>query len=151
MVDPAARRPGRWYIDGPPMAIASGLRLAAARVTAPSRRLHPRSRMTDDPPEPGNRRGADQGDRRSPHTYIQADGTLIFGDRHGIRWQVYDRRSGDRREAAWGKASFYRAFINDAGEEWRCELAPAEVIDETASTLERQLERAVRISASGPA
>ena len=101
--------------------------------------------MTNDLPERGNRRVTGHPDRRSAHTYIDADGTLIFGDHNGTRWQVYDRRSGERRGNAWTTMQFYRAFVNESGEEWRYQLAAAELIDETASTLQRQLERAVRV------
>ena len=92
-----------------------------------------------------NRRAAGEPERRSSHTYIEADGTLIFGDGHGTRWQVYDRRSGERRGSGLTSSQFYRAFVNESGEEWRYQLAAAELIDETASTLQRQLERAVRV------
>ncbi len=71
---------------------------------------------------------------------------LIFGDRHGGHWQVYDRRSRDRRASrVLGEGSgFDRVFINEAGEEWCYELRAEELIDETAFTLERQLASAVR-------
>jgi hypothetical protein len=104
------------------------------------------------PSEEGDRRSAQPGnDRRSPHTSIASDGTLIFGDRHGRHWQVYDRRSGDRRGSrVLGQTSaFDRIFINEEGEEWYYELRAEELIDETAFTLERQLADAVR-RASGP-
>ena len=105
-----------------------------------------------EPSEEGDRRnGQSGGDRRSPHTSIASDGTLIFGDRHGRRWQVYDRRAGDRRGSrVLGQASgFDRVFVDDEGDEWWYELRAEELIDETAYTLERQLAHAVR-RASGP-
>ncbi len=101
----------------------------------------------------GERRGAQSGkDRRSPHTSIGPDGTLIFGDRHGGRWHVYDRRSGDRRGGkTFGDSSqFYRVFVNDAGEEWRYALRAEEIIDDTAFALERQLALAVRVERDRP-
>ena len=75
-----------------------------------------------------------------------ADGTLVFGDRDGTCWRVYDRRSGERRASrTFGQLSgYYRAFVNDAGEERRYELRAEELIDETAYALERQLASAVR-------
>ena len=105
--------------------------------------------MTSDAPDGGNRRAA-QGDkdRRSPHTYTAPDGVLVFGDRYGRDWHVYDRRSGERRGSRiFGQASgFYRVFVSDSGEEWRYELRAEEIIDETAVALERQLANAVRVS-----
>ena len=85
-------------------------------------------------------------DRRSPHTSNAPDGTLIFGDRHGGHWHVYDRRSGDRRASrVLGQASgFDRIFVNEAGEEWSYELRAEELLDETALALERQLAHAIR-------
>jgi hypothetical protein len=92
------------------------------------------------------RRTQHQGDRRSPHTSTGPDGTLIFGDRDGGRWHVYDRRAGERRGSrVLGQGSgFDRVFVGDDGEEWYYELRAEELIDETASTLERQLAHAVR-------
>ena len=91
------------------------------------------------------------GDRRSPHTSEGPDGALIFGDRHGRRWTVYDRRAGERRGSRLlGQSSgFDRIFVNEAGEEWCYELRAEELIDETAFTLERQLAHAVRKDAPG--
>ena len=100
-----------------------------------------------EPSEEGDRRHVQSGgDRRSPHTSITSDGTLIFGDRHGRHWQVYDRRSGERRGSrVLGQGSgFDRIFVNEEGEEWWYELRAEELIDETAFTLERQLAHAVR-------
>ena len=97
--------------------------------------------------EEGERRIAPvASDRRSPHTSEGPDGALIFGDRYGTRWTVYDRRSGERRGSRLlGQSSgFDRVFINEAGEEWWYELRAEELIDETAYTLERQLATAVR-------
>ena len=98
------------------------------------------------PSEESERRSTSPHERRSPHTAPGPDGSLIFGDREGGRWQVYDRRSGERRGSyAPGQASgFDRIFINEAGEEWSYALRAEELIDETAFTLERQLARAVR-------
>ena len=98
-------------------------------------------------PEDSDRRGAQSGrDRRSPHTSTGADGRLVFGDRHGRQWQVYDRRSGERRASRLlGQSSgFDRIFVDENGDEWTYELRAEELIDETAFTLERQLALAVR-------
>src|SRR5688572_15404712 len=101
--------------------------------------------MSTESSKGGERRGAGgPGDRRSPHTYTGPDGVLMFGDRYGREWRVYDRRSGERRGSRiFGQASgFYRAFVSDGGEEWRYDLRAEEIIDETAFTLQRQLENA---------
>ena len=63
-------------------------------------------------------------DRRRPSARQASDGTLIYRDRDGRTWQVYDRRVGERR-----KAEAYRAFVNDAGEEWRYELSESEAAE----------------------
>jgi hypothetical protein len=99
-----------------------------------------------EPSEEGDRRGGPGSDRRSPHTSIAPDGTLIFGDQHGRHWQVYDRRSGERRRSRvlGQRSGFDRIFVNEAGEEWSYELLAEEIIDETAFALERQLAGAVR-------
>ena len=104
-----------------------------------------------EPSEEGDRRRGPGSDRRSPHTSIAPDGTLIFGDGRGRHWQVYDRRSGDRRRSrVLGQSSgFDRIFVSEAGEEWSYELLAEEIIDETAFALERQLAHAVR-RRSGP-
>jgi hypothetical protein len=82
-------------------------------------------------------------DRRHPSAHHAADGTLIFRDRHGDEWQVYDRRAGDRRAPSAG-ADGYRTFVNHAGEEWWYELPPGEAMQYSASVLERQLQAAVK-------
>jgi hypothetical protein len=79
-----------------------------------------------------------QRDRRRPSARQAPDGTLIYRDREGSEWRVYDRRAGERR----GKG--YRAFVNHAGEEWRYELAGKEKKERSAAALERQLAAAVR-------
>ena len=78
-------------------------------------------------------------DRRRPFARQAEDGTLIYRDRDGREWQVYDRRVAERR-----KAEGYRAFVNDAGEEWRYELSEDEAAETSAAALERQLAAAVR-------
>ena len=90
-------------------------------------------------------------DRRRPRTETAADGTLIYHDRAGRRWHVYDRRSGERRQSRAGPptpdrggGAGHRAFVNDAGEEWRVDLAPADFLDASPAGLERQLARATK-------
>lgn len=103
--------------------------------------------MSQKPPNGFDRRSEHgDSDRRAPITYTSPDGVLIFGDRHGREWRVYDRRSGERRGSRiFGQASgYYRAFVSLEGEEWRYELRAEEVIDETAVALERQLANATR-------
>ncbi|MGQ0714755.1 MAG: hypothetical protein ACT4PJ_13650 [Gemmatimonadaceae bacterium] len=75
-------------------------------------------------------------DRRQPAARKAADGTVIYHDREGREWQVYDRRTAERRA--------HRTFVNEAGEEWHYPLEPHETGDLSADTLERQLASAVR-------
>ncbi len=75
-------------------------------------------------------------DRRTPTAHMSDDGTIIYCDREGREWQVYDRRAGERRT--------HRAFVNDAGEEWHYPLKSHEEADTSADALERQLAAAVR-------
>ena len=82
-------------------------------------------------------------DRRQPSAHHAPDGTLIFRDRDGAEWQVYDRRTRDRR-ASSAEGNGYRAFVNNAGEEWWYELPPDEATQYSAAVLERQLEAAVK-------
>ena len=82
-------------------------------------------------------------DRRHPSAHRAADGTLIFRDRNGSEWQVYDRRRGDRRSRS-GTSADYRAFVNDVGEEWWYQLSTSDVEEETPAALERQLAAAVK-------
>lgn len=82
-------------------------------------------------------------DRRHPSAHRALDGTLIFRDREGGEWQVYDRRAGERRARLAGDNG-YRAFVNHAGEEWWYELAPDESAEDSVDALERQLAAAVR-------
>jgi hypothetical protein len=84
-------------------------------------------------------------DRRAPSARESPDGTLIYRDREGREWQVYDRRVGERRGR--GSESGYRAFINDVGEEWRYPLSDDELGERSATALERQLAGAVRHNA----
>ncbi|HJU68652.1 MAG TPA: hypothetical protein VJ650_10450 [Gemmatimonadaceae bacterium] len=82
-------------------------------------------------------------DRRHPSAHRAPDGTLIFRDRDGGEWEVYDRRAGERRARSQGDNG-YRAFVNRAGEEWWYELAPHEAAENSVDALERQLAAAVR-------
>jgi hypothetical protein len=94
-------------------------------------------------------------DRRRARTETDADGTLIYHDPSGRRWHVYDRRSGDRRSAASpgtappNAGDGHRAFVNEAGEEWRVELAAADFLDHSPAGLERQLARATKSDGGG--
>jgi hypothetical protein len=97
-----------------------------------------RDAVASSPPRAGR-------DRRRPSARRAPDGTLIYRDREGSEWQVFDRRAGERRARA-AEENGYRAFVNDAGEEWRYELTDDEAGQESAAALERQLARAVRHS-----
>jgi len=82
-------------------------------------------------------------DRRRPSVRKASDGTLIYRDREGGVWKVYDRRTRQRRASADGENG-YRSFVNDAGEEWRYALTDDEAGEVSPAALERQLARAVR-------
>ena len=81
--------------------------------------------------------------RRSSAT--PAGDAILFTDRIGRRWYVYDRRIAERR--ADDRGAVYRAFVNEAGEEWRYGFAPDESADASVGMLERQLASAERYSA----
>jgi hypothetical protein len=89
-------------------------------------------------------------ERRRPRTETAADGTLIYHDRSGRRWHVYDRRGSDRRQgrpasAADPDAAGERTFVNDAGEQWRTDMTAADFLDESPAGLEKQLARATKV------
>jgi hypothetical protein len=92
-------------------------------------------------------RGQQQRDRRRPEVERTAAGHVIYHDREGARWYVYDRRVGsDRRRADRGDTQ--RLFLNDAGEMWRFLLEGGEDADASHAppeALERQLARAERV------
>lgn len=93
------------------------------------------------------------GDRRSDATpSVAPDGALMFRDRAGREWLVYDRRGGPRRAANRSRESppgsplaleSYRAFISESGEEWRFPFRPDEPLLVTEAALERQLAQAI--------
>jgi hypothetical protein len=89
------------------------------------------------------------GDRRAPSAYSAPDGTLIYHDRTGQRWFVYDRRTGERRGSPReaGTAA-HRAFISETGEEWHFPIARGQPLEATASALEWQLARAKRVASN---
>jgi CheY-like chemotaxis protein len=84
-------------------------------------------------------------DRRRHRTETGSDGTLIYHDRNGRRWHVYDRRSSERRQSpatASDERAGDRTFVNDAGEQWRLTMRPDDFLDDSPAGLERQLARA---------
>jgi len=87
-------------------------------------------------------------DRRHPHAEAESDGTLVYHDRNGRRWRIYDRRAGDRRQhnvtSSDPTDAGHRTFVNEAGEEWHVDMTAAEFLDATATELEKQLARARR-------
>ena len=98
------------------------------------------------------------GDRRQPPRDPFAergpDGALVFVDRAGRRWHVYDRRGADRRavppvkahlasEAA--EAALVRLFVGDGGETWSYPLHDGDEAANSAEALEWQFSRARRV------
>lgn len=91
--------------------------------------------------------GAPRPERRAPTVERTRDGDVIYRDREGARWFIYDRRLGsDRRRAERGDTQ--RLFLNEQGEMWRFCLSAkdsAQPWDVPAEALERQLARAERV------
>lgn len=89
------------------------------------------------------RSGADR--RQQPAVDRDPDGTLVFVDRNGERWRVYDRRGTQRRREE--EPSVRRTFVGESGETRECALGRRERHDSgipTAAALERQMDRATR-------
>jgi hypothetical protein len=90
-------------------------------------------------------------DRRRPRAETTTDGALIYHDRAGGRWRVYDRRTGERRQSEQRDADVAhpsgagRIFVNDAGEEWACDMALTDFLDQSPAALEQQLARAKKL------
>lgn len=90
-------------------------------------------------------RGSGESPRDRRRRWVTPAGeALLFTDRNGERWYVYDRRSGERR--AGERTEMYRLFINEAGEEWRYGLDPDEAPETSVAMLERQLANAMKVS-----
>lgn len=85
-------------------------------------------------------------DRRQPPAVDHdPDGTLVFVDRDGQRWRVYDRRGAQRRREE--EPSVSRTFVGESGERRECALGQRERHDSgipTAADLEEQMDRATR-------
>ena len=81
---------------------------------------------------------ARRGQRRAAHTERAANGTLVFDD--GVtRWQVYDRRSAERR------GTVDRRFVSDTGEIRRCDVSPDDADSQSVADLTAQLARATAV------
>ena len=80
---------------------------------------------------------ARRGDRRAS-IQRNADGSFTFEDSAGTRWQVYDRRSGDRR-----RSEVMREFVSPAGDRRTCTVRPGELRTRSPQTLAEQLARSV--------
>jgi hypothetical protein len=100
----------------------------------------------------GERRGAQPRREPAPATDQTPDGTLVFLDRDGRRWLVYDRRGSDRRQGerraddrVQAPEPDRRLFVNESGETWECTLTDGEVDERSPAALERQLARAARV------
>jgi hypothetical protein len=82
-------------------------------------------------------------DRRALPAAEHADadaGGLYFVDRAGRRWQVLDRRGGDRRQPI-GEGPVTRVFVSD-GESLAVELGASEISALSVGDLERQFLQA---------
>ena len=65
-------------------------------------------------------------------------GPLVFNDRSGKRWSVYDRRSADRRQH-----QVDREFVSESGEVRHCHINEAEAAKTSPEELNSQLERSL--------
>ena len=77
-----------------------------------------------------------QGDRRAS-VQRNPDGSLLYEDKAGTRWSVYDRRSGDRRAV-----EVTREFVSETGERRVCVVAVRGATpspDELAEQLKRSI------------
>lgn len=85
------------------------------------------------------------GDRRALPAAERADeGVLLFVDRAGRCWQVYDRRGSDRRQAA-ADGPVTRVFVSD-GVSLVTPIGASELGEVSVSDLERQFLRATPAS-----
>ncbi|NUO62870.1 MAG: hypothetical protein HOQ11_08820 [Gemmatimonadaceae bacterium] len=90
------------------------------------------------------------GDRRAlPAAERTAERGLVFVDRTGRHWQVYDRRGSDRRQHAPGgdaapssSQPITRVFVNEQGDSVSTHVAAHEVPELGVEHLERQFLRA---------
>ena len=83
-------------------------------------------------------------DRRVPRTEYADDGGLVFQDRTGQRWSVYDRRGGDRRRGL--RDATTREFVSEIGETRQTTLRDGEGNgNDTAFDLEQQFLRSIPV------
>jgi hypothetical protein len=83
-------------------------------------------------------------DLRRPRTELTEEGALVLLDSSGRRWNVLDRRGGERRSNQESPGDF-RVFVAEDGEAREYPLPAREVDDESPATLARQLERATPV------
>lgn len=87
-------------------------------------------------------RGEDR--RVLPRAEYARDGGLVFQDRTGQRWSVYDRRGGERRRGA-GESTM-REFVSEVGETRQTTLRAGEGNgSDTAFDLEQQFLRSTPV------
>jgi hypothetical protein len=79
---------------------------------------------------------ARRGDRRTS-VQRERDAAITFEDASGTQWQVYDRRTGDRRQG------LMREFISAVGDRRACAVGPDEINAVSPQELARQLARSV--------
>lgn len=68
----------------------------------------------------------------------QISGPLVFDDKSGKRWSVYDRRSADRRQH-----QVDREFVSESGEVRHCHINEDEAAKTSPEALILQLERSL--------
>jgi hypothetical protein len=78
-----------------------------------------------------------RGDRRAS-VEANPDGSVTFQDATGTAWQVYDRRTGDRRATG-----LTREFVSAVGDRRTCAVRPDEVTAVSPEQLAEQLARSI--------
>ena len=99
------------------------------------------------------------GERRrsgtGPRVAADEGGGLVYHDRHGRRWSVYDRRGNADRRAPEGTpedeaSPVERVFVSESGEVRTCPVGAAEAADRRPERLEAQLARALPAGSQAP-
>lgn len=93
-------------------------------------------------------RAAERRQPTPPHVAKSMGEELVYHDHDGLRWSVYDRRSGQRRRTAEPEDAegreLERVFVSEAGEVRTYRLGAHEVEHRRPEQLQAQLTRATR-------
>ena len=102
-----------------------------------------------------SRAGERRRDGAGPRVATDGDGGLVYHDRHGRRWSVYDRRGNADRRAPEGAPAdeaspLERVFVSESGEVRTCPVGVEEAADRRPERLEAQLARALPAGPQAP-